>query len=90
MLEVLADYDLKSKRDGATKQLEQYKNFKKPYNDAFWALAHFSIPFNLEHHGAPTGSGDQLDYVCQHPLVMAEGLELAQYKSKYNYLPVFL
>eukprot|EP00961_Rhodomonas_salina_P048619 652777-Rhodomonas_salina.1 len=46
-------------------------------------MAHVCMPFNLERHGIFAGSGRQEDYVLKHPIVMAEGEEHPQYKSKH-------
>ena len=59
------------------------KDFHPPYNDMFWAMAHVCMPFNLERHGIIAGCGKQGDYVLTHPIVMAEGEEHTQYKSKH-------
>ena len=70
------------KERGNSKKLEDYPNFNPPYNDAWWAMAHISLPFNFERQSVKQGGGSTDDMVCKHPYVMAEGMSLDQYQSK--------
>jgi hypothetical protein len=70
------------KAKGSGEALESIKGFARPYNDVWWALAHQGIPFNCERQGVAQGAGVLSDFVIQHPLVLAENMQITQYKSE--------
>ena len=54
------------------------------YSNVFWALAHQSIPFNINRPGTPQGTKGLGKKLCKHPLEFNGFLGLeAQYKRKF-------
>lgn len=80
MMTIANDYQ-QQKNAGNSKKLEDYPGFHAPYNTFFWALVHVGIPFNFERQGVTQGLGSVEDLVVTHPLALADGATVEQYKS---------
>ena len=64
-------------------KLQDVEGFISPYNDLFWALAHYGLPFNFcQANVAQHGATKCDDFVVKHPVFIADGKDLDHYESK--------